>query len=68
MTTSSTWSWKDNIFHVIWKQLNPFNTLQKLHHEKSKFSKNNYRGQNPLDCEVLYIIGKLLELQCLKWA
>jgi hypothetical protein len=32
MTTSSTWSWKDNIFHVIWKQLNPFNTLQKLHH------------------------------------
>jgi len=31
-------------------------------------SKNNFRGQNLMDCGVLYIIGKLLELRCLKWA
>jgi hypothetical protein len=34
----------------------------------SKSSKCNYRGQNPLDCGVPYIIGNLLELICLKWA
>ncbi len=33
-----------------------------------QFSKNNYRGQNPLDWIVSYIIGKLLELKHLKWA
>ncbi len=26
------------------------------------------RGQNPLDWRVPYIIEKLLELRCLKWA
>jgi len=31
-----------------------------------KLSKNDYRGQNPLDYEFPYIIGKLLELRCLK--
>jgi hypothetical protein len=31
-------------------------------------SKSNCRGQNPLDWGVPYIIGKLLELRCLKWA
>jgi hypothetical protein len=34
----------------------------------SKSLKNNYRGQNPWDCEVLYIIEKLLKLGCLKCA
>jgi len=32
-----------------------------------KFLKNNFRGQNPLDWRVLYIIGKLLERRFLKW-
>jgi hypothetical protein len=31
-------------------------------------SKKDCRGQNPLDWEVLYIIRKILELRCLKWA
>jgi hypothetical protein len=30
--------------------------------------KNNCRGQNPMACDVLYIIGKLLKRRCLKWA
>jgi len=33
-----------------------------------EFSKSNCRGQNPSDGRVLFIIGKLLELRCLKWA
>ncbi len=33
-----------------------------------KFSKSNCKGQNPLDYVVPYIIGKLLERGCLKWA
>ncbi len=33
-----------------------------------KSSKSNYRGQNSLDWGVSYIIGKLLERKCLKWA
>ncbi len=33
-----------------------------------EFSKNNCRGQNPLDCSFFYIIGKILESKCLKWA
>jgi hypothetical protein len=32
-----------------------------------KFSKNNFKGQNPLDWGVHYIIGKILERRCLKW-
>jgi hypothetical protein len=28
----------------------------------------NYKGQNPLDWRVPYIIEKLLERRCLKWA
>jgi len=32
-----------------------------------EFSKIDYRGQNPLDWRVIYIIGKLLKLKCLKW-
>jgi hypothetical protein len=31
-------------------------------------SKSDCRGQNPLDWRVIYIIGKLLKLRCLKWA
>jgi hypothetical protein len=31
-------------------------------------SKSNYRGQNSLNWSIPYIIGKLLELRCLKWA
>jgi hypothetical protein len=30
--------------------------------------KSDYMGQNPLDLIIPYIIGKLLELICLKWA
>jgi hypothetical protein len=29
---------------------------------------SNFRGQNSIACGVLYIIEKLLELRCLKWA
>jgi len=32
-----------------------------------KISKSNFRGQNSMYYGVLYIIGKLLELRCLKW-
>ncbi len=31
-----------------------------------KFSKNNCKGQNPLDWNLFYIIGKLLEFKCFK--
>jgi hypothetical protein len=31
-------------------------------------SKNDCRGQNPMACGVFYIIEKLLEPRCLKWA
>jgi len=34
----------------------------------SKFLESNYRGQNPLNWKVLYIIRKILECRCLKWA
>jgi len=33
-----------------------------------EISKSDRRGQNPMACGVLYIIRKLLELRCLKWA
>jgi len=33
-----------------------------------EFSKSHYRGQNPLDWRVPYIIGNFIELRCLKWA
>jgi hypothetical protein len=33
-----------------------------------EFLEGNFKGQNSLDYKVLYIIGKLLELKCLKWA
>jgi hypothetical protein len=33
-----------------------------------KFSESNCRGQNSLDWNVCYIIEKLLERTCLKWA
>jgi len=33
-----------------------------------KTSESNYRGQNSMACGVLYIIRKLLEHKCLKWA
>jgi hypothetical protein len=32
-----------------------------------KSSKSNYKGQNPLDWKILYIIRKLSGLKCLKW-
>jgi len=31
-------------------------------------SESNYKGQNPLNYKVPYIIEKFLELKCLKWA
>jgi hypothetical protein len=31
-------------------------------------SESNYRGKNSMACGVLYIIEKLLEFRCLKWA
>jgi hypothetical protein len=33
-----------------------------------KTSESDLRGQNSMACGVLYIIGKLLERRCLKWA
>jgi len=33
-----------------------------------KFSESEYKGQNPFDSKVPYIVGKLLKLRCLKWA
>ncbi len=33
-----------------------------------EFSKNDYKGQNPMDWGVHYLIGKLLEFRCVKWA
>jgi hypothetical protein len=33
-----------------------------------KFLEGDFRGQNPWDWRVLYIIGKLLNCRCLKWA
>ncbi len=30
-------------------------------------SKGDYKGQNPMDWEVFYIIGKLLKCKCLTW-
>jgi len=29
---------------------------------------SNLRGQNSISCRVIYIIGKILEVRCLKWA
>jgi hypothetical protein len=34
----------------------------------SKTSESNFRAQNSMACGVLYIIRKLLERRCLKWA
>jgi hypothetical protein len=31
-------------------------------------SKGDFRGQNPLDWRVIYIMGNLLKQRCLKWA
>jgi hypothetical protein len=31
-------------------------------------SESDFRGQNSMSCGVFYIIGKLLERRCLKWA
>jgi hypothetical protein len=33
-----------------------------------KSSKCNCKGQNPLPWKILYIIGNILKLRCLKWA
>jgi len=33
-----------------------------------EYSKGNFRGQNPLDWRVIYIIENLLKCRCLKWA
>ncbi len=30
--------------------------------------KGNHKGQNRLDWKIIYIIGNLLKLKCLKWA
>ncbi len=34
----------------------------------SKILESDFRGQNSMACGVLYIIAKLLERTCLKWA
>jgi hypothetical protein len=34
----------------------------------AKFLKSDYRGQNSMNWSVHYIIGKILECRCLKWA
>jgi len=34
----------------------------------SKISESDFRGQNSTACDLLYIIGNLLERRCLKWA
>jgi hypothetical protein len=31
-------------------------------------SENDFRGQNSMACGILYIIAKILERRCLKWA
>jgi len=31
-------------------------------------SKSDFKGQNSMDYDILYIIGKPLERRCLKWA
>jgi len=33
----------------------------------SEISKSDFRGQNLMACNVICIIGKILELTCLKW-
>jgi hypothetical protein len=33
-----------------------------------KFLEGDLRGQNSMACDVPYIIGKILERRCLKWA
>jgi hypothetical protein len=33
-----------------------------------KISESDYRGQNSMACDVLYVIENLLERKCLKWA
>jgi hypothetical protein len=33
-----------------------------------EFSKGDFRGKNSLDWNIPYIIEKLLECRCLKWA
>ncbi len=33
-----------------------------------EISKSVFKGQNPMAFDVIYIIRKLLELRCLKWA
>ncbi len=33
-----------------------------------KPSESNFRGQNSMACDIIYIIGKILEHRCLKWA
>jgi hypothetical protein len=33
-----------------------------------KTSESDCRGQNPMACDVLYIIRKILKRRCLKWA
>ncbi len=44
----------------------PFGELESQ--RSSESSESDWRGQNPLDWKVPYIIGKLLERRCLKWA
>jgi len=33
-----------------------------------EFLKSNYKGQNPLDWKIIYIIENLLKRRCLEWA
>jgi hypothetical protein len=37
-------------------------------HSQVSSKESNFRGQNPLDQQFPYIIGKFLERRCLKWA
>ncbi len=48
--------------------MHPYKPLPWSHQWTPKFSEGDCKGQNSLDWKVSYIIGKLLECRCLKWA
>ncbi len=57
---------KDSLF------MHKYHMIQQTFSHSSKIVATNnleiLQGQNPLDWGVYYIIGKLLEHRCLKWA
>jgi len=46
----------------------PFWELESQAWWSIKSLENDCKGQNTLDCKVIYIIGKVLEHKCVKWA